>query len=226
MIHTVQHIEAVARLLRPLGETFVFLGGAVVPLLVDRPETLKIRPTKDVDVIVDVLSRRAYDGLQQRLRDQGFQHDRSENAPICRWVAPTAEGPVTVDVMPIEETILGFSNPWYPHAFETARPLDPDTPQLRLITAPAFLATKLQAFLNRGKGDYYASPDLEDIITLLEGRAQLVSEVQASAPPLQDFVALLIADMLEDLLLVVAGHVSQPEQAFIVIERLRRLADL
>ena len=42
MIHTVQHIEAVARLLRPLDETFVFLGGAVVPLLVDRPETLKI----------------------------------------------------------------------------------------------------------------------------------------------------------------------------------------
>ncbi len=226
MIHTVQHIEAVARLLRPLGETFVFLGGAVVPLLVDRPETLKIRPTKDVDVIVDVLSRRAYDDLQQRLRDQGLQHDRSENAPICRWVAPTAEGPVTVDVMPIEEAILGFSNPWYPHAFETARPLDPDTPQLRLITAPAFLATKLQAFLNRGKGDYYASPDLEDIITLVEGRAQLVSEVQASAPPLQDFVASLITDMLEDLLLVVAGHVSQPEQAFIVIERLRRLADL
>ena len=71
MIHTVQHIEAVARLLRPLGETFVFLGGAVVPLLVDRPETLKIQPTKDVDVIVDVLSRRAYDDLQQRLRDQG-----------------------------------------------------------------------------------------------------------------------------------------------------------
>ncbi len=90
MIHTVQHIEAVARLLRPLGETFVFLGGAVVPLLVDRPETLKIRPTKDVDVIVDVLSRRAYDGLQQRLRDQGLQHDRSENTPICRWVVPTA----------------------------------------------------------------------------------------------------------------------------------------
>ena len=127
MIHTVQHIEAVARLLRPLGETFVFLGGAVVPLLVDRPETLKIRPTKDVDVIVDVLSRRAYDGLQQRLRDQGFQHDRSENAPICRWVAPTAEGPVTVDVMPIEETILGFSNPWYPMR---SRPPAPSTPTL------------------------------------------------------------------------------------------------
>ncbi len=64
MIQTVQHIEAVACLLSPLGETFVFLVGAVVPLLVDRPETLKIRPTKDVDVIVDVLSRRAYDGLQ------------------------------------------------------------------------------------------------------------------------------------------------------------------
>ncbi len=84
MIHTVQHIEAVARLLRPLGETFVFLGGAVVPLLVDRPETLKIRPTNDVDVIVDVLSRRAYDVLQQRLRDQGLQHDVSDNAPTCR----------------------------------------------------------------------------------------------------------------------------------------------
>ena len=99
-----------ARLLRPLGETFVFLGGAVVPLLVDRPETLKIRPTQDVDVIVDVLSRRAYDDLQQRLRDQGLQHDLSENAPICRWRVSTAVGIVTVDVMPIEETILGFSN--------------------------------------------------------------------------------------------------------------------
>lgn len=226
MIHTVQHIEAVADLLRPLGETFVFLGGAVVPLLVDRPETLKIRPTNDVDVIVDVLTRRAYDVVQQRLRDQGFQHDVSENAPICRWQAVTAAGTVTVDVMPLEETILGFSNRWYPYAFETARPLDPNTPQVRLITAPAFLATKVQAFLNRGQGDYYASPDLEDIITLIEGRAQLVSEVQASTSALQDFVASAIADMLEDLLPVVTGHVSQPEQAFIVVERLRQLADL
>jgi hypothetical protein len=39
---------------------------------------------------------------------------------------------------------------------------------IKLITAPAFLGTKFEAYSDRGAGDMLASHDLEDIINVLE----------------------------------------------------------
>ncbi len=105
MIHTVQHIEAVARLLRPLGETFVFLGGAVVPLLVDRPETLKIRPTKDVDVIYAGGSSSC--GSRARLTARaGLYRDRTSPTPR-RPVARFEKGQTSVGLF-LDPGVLFF----------------------------------------------------------------------------------------------------------------------
>ncbi len=226
MIDNLRRLEAVAAILAPLDDDFVFLGGAVVPLLVDAPGSLKIRPTQDVDVIVEVLSRPAYYELEHRLRGLGLRHDTTPGAPICRWTASTDLGTIPVDVMPIEEKILGFSNPWYSLAMETAQPVEQSPHHLRLITAPVFLGTKLQAFLGRGRSDYLGSPDLEDVVTLVEGRARLITELQAGDPRLRQFVGTTIAAMLDELIPVISGHISQPSQRFTVIDRFRRLADL
>ena len=48
-----------------------------------------------------------------------------------------------------------------------------------MITAPYFLATKIEAFESRGEGDFYGSHDLEEIITLLDGREFLFDEISA-----------------------------------------------
>lgn len=42
--------------------------------------------------------------------------------------------------------------------------------------APYFCATKLEAFGGRGKNDYLASHDLEDLITVVDGRPELLED--------------------------------------------------
>jgi predicted nucleotidyltransferase len=109
------------------------------------------------------------------LHQRGFREDVSEDAPICRW---TAEG-VILDVMPTDSAILGFGNKWYEQAMEYAMVVElPSGEQLRMVSAPYFLVTKLEAFDGRGRGDYQMSHDMEDIIAVLDGRPEIVEEVK------------------------------------------------
>ena len=115
----------------------------------------------------------------------GFVHDLSADAPICRW----RSGEIAVDLMPTDESILGFNNRWYVLAVETAESLVlPNGLTINLITAPAFIATKLEAFKGRGDNDYLASHDMEDIVTVVDGRATLLDEVKRSDPALREYL--------------------------------------
>jgi hypothetical protein len=103
---------------------------------------------------------------EARFAERGFARDMSPDAPICRWRV----GEVEVDLMPTDERVLGFSNRWYPLATATALPLTlPSGTRIRLISAPAFLATKFEAFA-RGGNDLMVSHALEDTINVLYGR--------------------------------------------------------
>lgn len=64
-----------------------------------------------------------------------------EGAPLCRWV----QHEMTLDLMPLDETILGFSNRWY------------------------------------------RSRDVEDLISVVEGRAELLGEVQPEALDVREY---------------------------------------
>jgi hypothetical protein len=52
----------------------------------------------------------------------------------------------------------------------------------------AFIATKLVAFADRGKGDYLASHDLEDLIAVIDGRAAIIEEIASAPAALRSFV--------------------------------------
>jgi predicted nucleotidyltransferase len=153
-----------------LRNELVFVGGAVTGLLITDPAQPAIRPTEDVDLIVKATVRADYAHVEEALRAQGFVNDISKDAPICRWRV----GAVTVDVMPTLKEILGFSNRWYPLALATSRttPL-PSGMVIRLITAPVFVATKFEAFADRGNSDYLFSHDLGDLISVIDGRDEL-----------------------------------------------------
>ena len=60
---------------------------------------------------------------------------------------------------------------------------------LRVVTAPFFLGTKLEAFKGRGQNDYFASHDLEDLIAVIDGRASLLDEVQHAPKELRAYIA-------------------------------------
>lgn len=187
-------LESVAQRLGDdlLGE-LVFVGGAVAGLLITDPAMPAIRPTEDVDLLVQALTLVDYHRVGKTLAARGFVHDMSQDAPICRWRV----GGVAVDVMPALEDILGFSNPWYPLALETAEPQAlPSGMVIRLVAAPVFLATKLEAFSGRGNNDYLFSHDLGDFLAVIDGRDRLVDECRASRAELRTYLRERVAGLL------------------------------
>lgn len=48
---------------------------------------------------------------------------------------------------------------------------------IKSVTAPYFLATKIEAFKTRGKNDFLGSHDFEDIITVIAGCMNIADEV-------------------------------------------------
>lgn len=101
--------------------------------------------------------------------------------------------------MPLDEKILGFSNRWYVAAFESAETLVLESSiRIRRITAPLFLATKLEAFKGRGGGDYLASRDMEDLLTVIDGRPELSDEVRSQPRDLRAYLARECKALLRD----------------------------
>jgi predicted nucleotidyltransferase len=187
-------LTTAAQLLKPLLDELVFVGGCATGLLITDEAAAEVRPTFDVDAIAEITSYADYDNFSERLRKLGFTEDTSEDAPICRW----SHGETKLDIMPLEEKILGFSNRWYKPAMDSAekRILENNLP-IRVVTAPYFCATKLEAFKGRGKGDYFASHDLEDLVSVIDGRSDLLREIQSSSKDLRSFIASAVARLLD-----------------------------
>ena len=221
-------LRVVAEALGPLRERVVFLGGAAAGLLITDPASDPVRPTDDVDVIGEVATRTQYQTvLRRELIGRGFAEDTSEGAPLCRWVVRG----VRVDGMPTNASILGFANRWYPQALlDAVRCELPGSIVINVVTAPLFVATKLEAFRGRGRGDYAASHDLEDVIAVVDGRPALCTEVESAAVAGRRYLAEVLAELLASDAFVEAlpGHLrSDPASQArlpIVIARLRQLA--
>jgi hypothetical protein len=102
-------LQTVAQGLASLVNRVVFVGGIVTELYAERLASDEIRPTNDVDCVIEISSRIKYSEFETLLRSKGFQNDLSQEAPICRWLYKG----IKVDIMPTDEEILGFSNKWY-----------------------------------------------------------------------------------------------------------------
>lgn len=185
MNRSIAMIDAVATHLGPLSQEVVFVGGAVVRLLVVDSSITEFRMTDDVDVIVEIASRGAFAEFEEKLRKIGFRNVSYPGAPLCRW---EIEGTI-VDVMPTDEQLLGFSNRWYREAVRTADTATlPSGISVRIIDPVVFVATKLEAFRQRGNGDPIGSRDIEDVIAVVDGRPDLHREIIAADPEVQTFI--------------------------------------
>ena len=177
--------ESVVRLLVPVLDELVFVGGCTTGLFITDPAAGGVRPTKDVDAIVDVTSYAEYTTLSERLRTLGLAEDTTPGAPFCRW----RHGQLIVDVMPTDATVLGFSNRWYPTAIETAQTFRIAGHDVRVVTPPLFIATKLEAFHGRGDDDVVASHDLD-------GRPEIVGDVAAASDDVRAYIGAEIRELL------------------------------
>lgn len=170
-------LEFLATKLEPILDEFVFVGGCTTALFINDPGASVARATLDVDSIVDVVSLSQYYNLESRLVQLGFKRSMQDSI-ICRWHYDN----LIFDIVPTDKNILGFANIWYKEAIQ-----QPIMHQLRngliikSINIPYFLATKLEAFKDRGNHDFFASHDFEDIISIIDGHIETVEEIKKSS---------------------------------------------
>lgn len=217
-------LVAIAEALGDLREQFVFVGGSTAGLLLTDPLAEGVRPTLDVDAVVEASDLIHFGRIERQLAQLGFLRD-VDSGVICRWMH-RASG-VPFDLMPVDPAVLGFSNRWYGQAVATARPLQLVSGlTIRVVAAPAFVATKLEAFLSRGKGDFLSSHDLEDVLNVVDGRDELADELADAADDLRRFVATTFGDLLanRDFLGSLPGLIAEGDRAGVVAGRLRRIA--
>ena len=205
----IARIKAVYFALEELSTEVVFIGGATVSLYSTRPET-ETRPTDDVDIVIEIMHYKEYAAIEEKLRSKGFVNDVASGV-VCRY---TIHG-ITVDVMPTSEKILGFSNRWYPEAFANSVLIALEKGvTVKLFSAPYFLATKLEAFADRGRNEGRFSTDFEDIVHVLNYRQPVweeLSNAQLSVKQyLKDkFSALLAQKYLHEW---ISAHLEHSEQ--------------
>lgn len=156
----------VARGLGTLVEHVFFVGGSVVELYVQDAGITPVRPTEDVDFVLELTKGRDMRDWELLLSQQGFRHDMTPGAPICRWLF----GEAKVDIMSADAKSLGFTNRWYAPAMREPKLYQMDSNlAIKLFPLTYFIATKLEATFSRGWPDLRMSHDFEDIVYLWDG---------------------------------------------------------
>jgi hypothetical protein len=219
-----EYLLLVASALGDLCNEVVFVGGSVAGLLITDLVAEGVRATKDVDAIVEATTLGQYYQVEKRLPASGFNRDASSEV-ICRW--KHASSGVLFDLMPTDPAILGFSNRWYPEAVKTATHVRlNDRILIRVISGPAFLATKLEAFVSRGDSDILSSHDLEDILNVIDGRPSIVDEMTAATDALQKYVGEQFTSLLSrsDIENYLPGLLTDENRVGVVLSRLRSMA--
>ena len=188
----VTRIKAVNNALGELRDKVVFVGGATVSLYADSASE-EIRPTDDIDIVVEIWARKDYIEIDEKLRKLGFINDQ-ESEIICRY---KIDG-LVVDVMPTQSDILGFTNKWYQPGYEHSISYNLSESEIKIFSPPYFLASKLEAFIGRGNHDGRTSKDFEDIVFVLQNRLSIWSELVDSDTEVFEYLKHTFANLMSN----------------------------
>jgi hypothetical protein len=216
--------EAATKLAPFLGE-IVFVGGVTLGLHITDKAAAPIRSTDDVDVIAEILTYVDYIAFSERLRRAQFTEDTSEEPLTCRWF----HGKLKLDVLALSKEVMGYTNLWYERALNHAISFVlPSGQAIRMITAPYFLGTKMEAFRGRGQMDFLASHDLEDFVAVIDGRSTILAEITDSPGDIREYLAEAARSLLSEsrFLDAVPGFVLDDGRVPLILERLNRLTQL
>ncbi|MFC2118243.1 hypothetical protein ACFLSY_06345 [Bacteroidota bacterium] len=188
-------LQTVANGLGELKNDMVFVGGAVAELYASDPAASDIRPTLDVDCVIELSSRTKLGKLEENLRERGFAHDITKGAPICRWVFKD----IKVDVMPTDEKLLGFSNRWYVEGIQNKiTKILPDETEIFVFPPEYYLAAKFEAHESRGGEDLRQSHDFEDIIYILHNCTDLRENIRIANASVKTYLKEKCQSLLEN----------------------------
>lgn len=223
-----QMLQIVANGLEDIKEEVVFVGGAVAQLYATNPAASDIRSTTDIDFVVEISTKSEYDKLEQRLRKKGFINDSSFGAPICRMIFKG----IKVDVMPTDSKILGFTNRWYYAGIENKiiRTLDDGT-EIFVFTHAYYIASKLEAMLNRGPKDLRLSHDFEDIIYVLDNEPAIIELISAENINIKEYLREQFSNILNGIIFLEAVESVLPygsgvERTKLMIKKIKQITQI
>lgn len=183
-------IKKVARVLGELNTQVAYVGGATVCLYADEPAADDVRPTRDIDLVVNVATFGQLTALQHKLGQKGIYID--PRTPItCRF---TFED-VVIDVMATKQIGWAPSNEWFEPGFQNMEDFRVDAETvIRIFPLPYFLATKFSAYGDRGR-DPRTSQDFEDIVYVLDNRINLVNEILAAPEDVRSYLVVQLSEL-------------------------------
>jgi predicted nucleotidyltransferase len=200
-------IREIALAFGELNEKMVYVGGAVVGLYADVPASSKVRPTKDIDVFLEIVSYTQLVRLQEQLARKGFMPE-IEQGVMCRFQYKD----ILVDIMSTQSVGWAPADIWFERGLKTILTHRIKDVDANILHISYFLATKFNAFHDRGE-DARTSQDFEDIVYILDNASNLVDEVRNSPADVrvylkQEFDKLREGDYQEAIL----GHLGYEEQ--------------
>jgi hypothetical protein len=224
----ITRIKAVNNALTKLDTQVVFAGGATVSLYVDAAFKEAVRPTDDVDVVIELVAYKNYAAVEERLRVLGFGFwvlgfvNDIHSKVICRYVF---QG-IIVDIMPTNEKVLGFSNKWYASGFRKAIDHEIDKQHIvKIFPVAYFIAGKLEAFKDRGKNDGRTSTDFEDMVFVLNHRSKIWEELITADKPVKNYLQKEFRKLSDEPYLYewISSHIDfiEQERVNIIIRRLQ-----
>lgn len=121
---------------------------------------------------------------------------------------------------------LNFKNSWCPDGYEHAIGVKlPGGEEVRIFSLPYFLASKIEAFNDRGHGDFLTSPDMEDIITILDGSETITKEISAAPAKVKKYLSGKFIEFLHDERFAesLEGNLRSPAGTTARVERVKKI---
>jgi hypothetical protein len=182
----------IAMALGELNEKVVYVGGAVVSLYIDDSSAEDVRPTKDLDITLEIFTLGELEKLRQLLNQKGFFQSSEDNV-ICRFRFEE----IKIDVMATRPIGWAPANPWFEAGIRSTVTIDIDDITIKILSLPYFLATKFAAFSDRGRKDPRTSHDFEDIVYLLNYTSYLKPAVLKADKEVQSYLKQAFLEILD-----------------------------
>lgn len=216
--------KKIAIALGPLNEQVVYVGGAVVSLYIDDPSADDVRPTKDLDLTMEIASLGELESLREELIKRGFKQS-ADDSVVCRFRYED----VLVDVMATRAIGWAPGNRWFALGFDHAFGYVLEGLTVRLLTLPYFLATKFDAFFDRGIQDLYASHDFEDIVYLFNHVSDIAEQVLNSEETVMNHLKecaqrILDSSQIQETIVGNLYHEDRDKRFDLIMDKLKKIA--
>jgi predicted nucleotidyltransferase len=218
-------VEQVALTLGDINDEVVYVGGAIISLYVTDEGAEQPRPTKDIDITVKVSTYSQMDQLRVRLATKKIYP-----APAERVMYRYLYEDILIDFIPYEDTPLGPTNQWLKPGFEKAYSVTIGDAEIKILPVSIFLATKWEAFKNRGD-DPRMSHDFEDIIYVIDNNTDFVANITQADKNVKNFLKemsheILSNDSLNEIIECHLNPFTALERRELVIEKLNKIKEI